>query len=102
MPGYDAWKADDRNYERCDPQGGSYDDEAPEPEPRPLRYRLAWFYDWALNRIVARFEVLGSRGWFTLSESWGETLSSAVHNLRAQRHAAHADYRMWLAAGGKP
>lgn len=88
MPGYDAWLSDEPVCGlELEAERAAYAAEQA-ADQRPLHYRVEWFYDWILNRIVVRFEKESRRGWSTLNESVGETLADALRHLREQRRAA--------------
>ena len=86
--GYDTWKCTEPPNELAlQEERAAYEAEARE-DARPLHYRLEWFFDWILQRIVVRFERESARhGWWKLNEAVGETLEDAIANLRAQRRA---------------
>ena len=88
MPGYDAWKCDEPVEEReLEAERLTYAAEQRE-DGRPLLYQLVWFFDWITHHFVVRFQKESPRGWWTVNESTGHTVSEALHNLREQRRAA--------------
>lgn len=86
--GYDAWKQNEPvDGRELEAERLTYVDEERE-DGRPLHYRLEWFYDWILRKIVVRFEKESPRGWWMINEAVGETVSEALAHLREQRRSA--------------